>query len=109
MKILVTEGQLRNLVKRHRKTREFEEAASLTSPSTSNQTTGSSSSPSGGSSSGEGTGEVVNVPERPDGVPEMNKWPSQKQGPEHGRANPVGTVKPWESGLGRTGPAVQLK
>jgi hypothetical protein len=50
MKVIVTESQLRNLIKRQRKHRkDVEEAASLTSPSTSNQ---SASSPTSTTSSG---------------------------------------------------------
>jgi len=88
MKVIVTESQLRNIVKRQKNKRkkDVEEAASLTSPSTTNLSTPSSSSSSISSPSG-GDGSVINVPERPDGVPEMGIWKSNMI---RGVGNPAG-------------------
>ena len=95
MKVIVTESQLRNLVKRQRDKRKLEkdvdEAESLTSPSTSNLSASSSST---SSPSGE-DGSVINVPERPDGVPEMGVWKSNMV---RSVGNPAGeSVKSWDS------------
>jgi hypothetical protein len=95
MKVIVTESQLRNIVKRQRNKRkkDVEEAASLTSPSTTNLSTPSSSSSSTSSPSG-GDGSVINIPERPEGVPEMGIWKSNMV---RGVANPAGeSVKKHE-------------
>lgn len=89
MKMIITEKQLSTILK---KNKEIKEAESLTSPSTSNTTMNSpSSSPTSGGGTGENT--AVNTPERPDGVPEMQKWES---GVTRGVANPAGTVKKRE-------------
>ena len=118
MKILVSESQLRNLVKRHRKKMkdgEVDEAASLTSPSTSNQTTSSSASstsaagtdnvtdPGGGT---EENGKSMGADEY-SAYPKVSTW-SDVVGSTltRGHANPLGNTK-WESGLTR-GPANQL-
>ena len=100
MKVIVTESQLRNIVKRQKNKRKMEkdveEAASLTSPSTTNQSIPSSStSTSSSSSSSGGDGSVINIPERPDGVPEMGIWKSNMV---RSVGNPAGeSVKSWSS------------
>jgi len=74
MKVIITEKQLTEILQKHQDLKE-DEAAAAPAPAP---------APSDGSS------EVVNTPERPDGVPEMQKWES---GVTRGVANPAGTVK----------------
>lgn len=95
MKVIVTESQLRNIVKRQRdkKKKDVEEAASLTSPSTTNTST--PSTPSSASSS---TSSSTSSPTTSD---DAGTSPGSADYP------PYPEVGHWESGVTR-GPANQI-
>ena len=97
MKILVTESQLRNLVKRQKNKRkkEVEEAASLTSPSTSNQSGNYTDPVSTDPSTSEDNGKSMSALEYP-AYPEVGHWES---GVTRGPANPIGLTK-WSETVG---------
>ena len=98
MKVIVTESQLRNIVKRQKNKRKLEkdveEAASLTSPSTTNQSVPStaSSSPSSTSDDTETSPGAADYPE----YPEVGHWES---GVTRGPANQIGVTK-WSDTVG---------
>jgi len=95
MKVIVTESQLRNILKKHKKKKEFDEAASLTSPSTTNQSTPSTpSTPSSATSSTSSS---------------TSSTTSDDAGTSPGAADypPYPEVGHWESGVTR-GPANQI-
>lgn len=96
MKVIVTESQLRNILKKHKKKKEFDEAASLTSPSTTNQstpssTTSSTSSPTTSDDAGTSPGAADYPP-----YPEVGHWES---GVTRGPANQIAVTK-WSDTVG---------
>ena len=103
MKVIVTESQLRNILKKHKKKKEFDEAASLTSPSTTNQstpstpssTTSSASSSTSSTTSDDDAGTSPGAADYPP-YPEVGHWES---GVTRGPANQIGVTK-WSDTVG---------
>lgn len=94
MKMIITEKQLSRILGDNKK--EIDEADSLTSPSTSNQTTNSSTaSPSTGTSteSGPSSPDAKDMEAYPSGT---TKWADVVGGPKRGVANPAGPIKKRE-------------
>ena len=69
MKVIITEKQLTEILQKHEEIKEDETSSGSASDSANS---------------------AVYTPDRPDGVPEMQKWES---GVTRGVANPAGTVK----------------
>jgi len=99
MKVIVTESQLRNILKKQRKKKEFDEATSLTSPSTSNQSTSPASSTTSSTTSTSTTSDDAGTsPGAADypPYPEVGHWES---GVTRGPANQIAVTK-WSDTVG---------
>jgi len=103
MKVIVTESQLRNILKKHKKKKEFDEAASLTSPSTTNQstpatpssTTSSASSSTSSPTTSDDAGTSPGAADYPP-YPEVGHWES---GVTRGPGNQIAVTK-WSDTVG---------